>query len=635
MIFRSAAFAVLVACLGTGTVSSQDTSPNGQMSSAELDKALSTMIDSMAGHPDDPQLPDGEIGASDDVLLATSPVEIADLLRTALPFARRTAKKTPRYLFSLGRAALMHGYDKLAEKLLNEAHKAGSMAALAHLGYIEESRGNLSNALVHLRTAIDGGFKSTQAVKTLAEVTRGRFKATDFSRSDFMHALHSGSGLKAFESAKGLLYLTALHEALTSDSILFLVDDPRILVEFDSRVGPLLAQKMISSPEVLRELANNAMGSAGDMLRSFTESRKSGRSVLDEVQRATEAGAKRLVWKQHLQASALHDARRLALLYGSDPRAFRAICQSVMRIVGVRTSSGSTERPAIESSPRVSSDRREWKESIQRKAAADMRRREAETRKRRKNNPEVMSYGATIPSIESFCRQVTEHFKEPREVVFRMVKGDKACVARANRDGSVSRWNIDRAKGPQAVLQQLRNADPGRRNYGNLMIEVFNARYLKLITNDFARRSGKGSGYGWVSRNSLSLEDVEKVYNKATRRGVDRTIVFRHGDHKYAVRRQKDGLHVVRFSRQEAQLLAQQVAGIAKQKKQMSDQLKRTPAARRAHLEEAYGRSWKMFEPTILGLVPRHKSLGVNDLDAAIQFSDRLQDARLLTEIAS
>ncbi|MCR9248581.1 MAG: hypothetical protein NXI31_26440 [bacterium] len=630
---------------------------------------LGPLIDSMAGHPEDPQLPEGQLGASDDVLLATSPMDIAELLRSGIDFAR-TEGRSPRFLFALGRAALAHGYASAAERLLTDAAAGGSLAATAHLGLLAESRQRFEVAGRLLQQAVDGGFAPPAIADALRRVRFARFDPTAFRRSDFIGALHRGEGLRELQGLFGLTYIAEMATFLTSDQVLFLTEDPRLLLEIDPALPYYAAKRVLRSPQATREaMSNSPLAAMGDMLMTMAEKRRSGAGILEEATSAFTAGAERMEPIELLKKRAAQDGRRLAILYGQNPAAFRQIAANMARVVGlgggasqapaknrsktshpqVAPQSGSRwsqpQRDGSSAQPRAggrrSSARRgragephQGRPGLKERVEADMRRREAEAKQRRQEHPEVELYAATIPDIESLCRRVTEHFGEPREVVFRTWKPNVVCVARANRDGAVSRWDLDRGVGSTALHAQLRQLDPGRGSHGDLVVAVMTAtRWFPNIKGSFSSRTAERPGMGWMTPNTLTLAEVESAHRAWQGRGTgDAHFTFSRGEDRYLVRELAKGLDVLRFDPPTVQQMGQiadsyaaQLAGLERLRDRLpAQQWQRLQASRRTTFE-------KMMAPGLQAL-PAVAALGITSVAELSPVLAALRAAKPLTE---
>ena len=303
-----------------------------------VDTALAEMIDALAGHPDDPQLPKSALGASDEVLLATDPREIADLLQVALPFAQDRAK-SPRFLFALGRAALAHGYDQRGKELLVAASERGSAAASAYLGYVAEADEDYSQAANYLRQAIDAGFNSQIARETLGLLPSGgaqtaRFSLHGFNRPGLIEALYNGDvQVVESEGLMGAKYVGGIHATLWQSDILFLAEDPAILLELDPHFGLTLGLKMASSSETMEQTVELGFKSMFGPLMAMAEARNKGGGVTDELSAMMTTASKTIEPFALVELQAVQDARRLAILYNTNSEAFRKIYSGMRTFV--------------------------------------------------------------------------------------------------------------------------------------------------------------------------------------------------------------------------------------------------------------------------------------------------------------
>lgn len=306
----------------------------------DMDAAMAELIDALAGHPDDPHLPKSSLGASDEVLYATDPREIADLIQVALPFAEERASN-PRFLFALGRAAIAHGYERRGKEMLMSASERGSVAALAYLGYLAEADGDRETATVSLSRAIESGFDSPDARETLAMLagqagagTDGQFSALEFNQPKWMQALHDGDPrpLEA-EGLIGQMYAGGLHNTLWASDILFLAEDPAILLELDANLSLALAKKLVSSPDAMQEGFDKGLDSFVGIFQGMAEARREGGGPAAELAAGMSSGLEVRTPFAMVEAHAVQDARRLALLYNTDPTSFRRIYQGVRTYV--------------------------------------------------------------------------------------------------------------------------------------------------------------------------------------------------------------------------------------------------------------------------------------------------------------
>jgi hypothetical protein len=114
-------------------------------------------IDLRAAHPDDPDKPQEVPGVSDEQIADISDEDV-DLLLSDWVINVAAAAPEPRYLFELGRVALIHDQIETAYDLLEMANDAGSVPAPMYLAsYFEEEDPEQARRLVE--SAIAMGFK--------------------------------------------------------------------------------------------------------------------------------------------------------------------------------------------------------------------------------------------------------------------------------------------------------------------------------------------------------------------------------------------------------------------------------------------------------------------------------------------
>jgi hypothetical protein len=113
-------------------------------------------IDLLAAHPNDPDKPGHISGVSDEQVAALSEEDVG-LLLSDWVISIAAAAPEPRYLFELGRVALIHDEVATAYDLLLMANDAGSVPAPMYLAsFFEEENPELARQL--LESAIAMGF---------------------------------------------------------------------------------------------------------------------------------------------------------------------------------------------------------------------------------------------------------------------------------------------------------------------------------------------------------------------------------------------------------------------------------------------------------------------------------------------
>jgi len=313
------------------------------------DEELANLIDDMAGHPDDPQLPNDTLGASDNVLSATDPREIAQLLKLAQPYAKANSNK-PRFLFALGRAALMHGYDKLGVELLETAARNNSGAAYAYLGFLAENNDEVDQAIAHLRKALTLGFDSAAVHDSLSYLSDDdledeespdlvepteHFDPGEFNQPAIISALYSQDTqrLKSEGGMHVLLYISTIHNTLWQDNILFITESPELLLELDPTIATRASVRLQSSSDLIMESTQIGLGSLWEGFKAMANARQSGASITEEVAQFGAAASKAPAQLEIIKQQAVQDGRRLALLYDADPEEFRRIYAGIKQFV--------------------------------------------------------------------------------------------------------------------------------------------------------------------------------------------------------------------------------------------------------------------------------------------------------------
>lgn len=346
---------------GAGAAASYVTAPaangNSAASGASADATISdaelafTAIDDMAAHPEDRQNPPGLAGATDEEVSSLPLEEAAELIQFALPHAEANLQE-PRYLFALGRLALLQGDEEFAEELLTKAANAGSAAAEAYLAHITN---DLQQATTHLRNAINGGF--TPARAWLTEVQNAaqanvmgqsvpqqqqyqpplvQFDPSVYNRPDLIKAFYEGdvSGL-GNDYLANLTYVSAMHNFFNeTTSLLFLVNDKNIITEIDPSLSHQIARKITTTDKGMNEAIGAGMESFFGPLIAIGQTRKRGGSLKEEMHAINQA----IMDSPHvrlelIREKALQDAKRLALTYDQDPQVFRRVYSGMKKFV--------------------------------------------------------------------------------------------------------------------------------------------------------------------------------------------------------------------------------------------------------------------------------------------------------------
>ena len=294
--------------------------------------------------PEDPSRPASVVGVSDADLGTMAPEHVRLLLEQAHYVAKQP--DAARRLFNLGRVADVHGYVDFANQLFAQAAELGSAPAKAYIadGYLEQNQ--LSQALSLLQEAVQGGFAPAQPLmkavrKAIQEEQQAAQQRTamdfdQFNRPDIIRALYRGdvSGLNR-NLLESTVYVSTLHKAWSDNEVIFLVENRNILLEVDPKVGHLAELKLMSSPQGTQELANAGLQSFWGIISSMLNVRERGGTVTEEVRASMEATLNSPIVKLDvLKRQASQDARRLAIMYDSNPEAFRKVYAGIRKFVG-------------------------------------------------------------------------------------------------------------------------------------------------------------------------------------------------------------------------------------------------------------------------------------------------------------
>lgn len=313
--------------------------PEPQLSPEEMERAVLEMINLYAAHPADPQKPRRSSGASDEDLMVMDPADVHELLELGIPYAGKHLQESPHYMFSLGRAAFLFGEDQLASDLLGKAAQAGSSAAHAYLSDLTE---DLDEAKRLLEMALKGGFaparewlKNIEASIAATKPPKREMDFTAFNRPDWIRAFHTGdlSGL-GNEMLYPMAYVTAFHETLSDTSVLFMADNRDILLEVDASLSHEASRKLLTSRQGMNEAVNAGMQSLLGPLMAMAQTRQRGGSIMDEVGAMNQSIMDSPTVRLELERKyAVQDARRLVLMYDSNPEDFRKVYAGMKKFI--------------------------------------------------------------------------------------------------------------------------------------------------------------------------------------------------------------------------------------------------------------------------------------------------------------
>jgi hypothetical protein len=307
---------------------------------------IEEIIDNIAGHPDDPQLPKESIGASDEVLAATDPREVGNVLQQTQAFARSHSQE-PRFMFALGRAALFHGYQRLGVELLQAAASNGSGAAYAYLGFLAEDEGDENKAARLLKLAQKNGFNTAEVQSSLinlnqtssssivnASQTAPLFDPKAFNQPELIAAFYRKD--MKFLSEKNLyasFYGSRIHATIwEGGDILFMTEHPKILLELDPGLSARAGYRLSSSPEAVNQMTSAGWGILQNIVSGLEEFGK-GQSMTGDIAKLNKAVGKYDVQLALLQEQATQDARRLVLMYDENPEILRRVYAGIKAFI--------------------------------------------------------------------------------------------------------------------------------------------------------------------------------------------------------------------------------------------------------------------------------------------------------------
>ena len=266
----------------------------------ELD--IETFIDLYAGHPYDETLPDEFYGVSDEEMEETHPRNIRRLFNEGSEYALKQLSE-PRLLFAVGRAAYFYDHEQ-TQSWLQLAADNGSVGAKAYLAYHNFDNGEVQKALSLMREAKNQGFFDPELSSLIELAEKSVFDPDKFNQPTFIEALYRGDPetLKSKNLMRNL-YVGALHNALWSSDILFVAENPELLLELD----PIFS---VAEGRQADNAITNQLKELVQMVATFLGLASSGELDLSQVA---------------ILEQALQDARRLALLYDNNPKALKKV----------------------------------------------------------------------------------------------------------------------------------------------------------------------------------------------------------------------------------------------------------------------------------------------------------------------
>lgn len=269
---------------------------------SDLELDIATFIDLYAGHPFDESLPDDFYGVSDEELEETHLRNIRKLFNEGSAYAFSHLKES-RLLFAVGRAAYFFDHEQ-TENWLQLAVENGSVAAKAYLAYYKFDQGEIDVALRLMLEAKAEGFFDPE-LRSLIELAQNNvFDPDKFNQPAFIQSLYAGDA-ETLQSKSVLrnLYVGALHNALWSSDILFVAENPELLLELD----PIFS---VAEGRQADNAITNQLKELIQMVASFlglVSSNKLDLSQISIIEQATQ------------------DARRLAMLYENNSKVLKKV----------------------------------------------------------------------------------------------------------------------------------------------------------------------------------------------------------------------------------------------------------------------------------------------------------------------
>jgi hypothetical protein len=325
-------------------------------------------IDAVAAYPDDPSLPPGIKGVSDEEL-ADLDWELGQAVLEHGAIAIQSEGAEPRHLFELARIAFVLGEDVLGMDYLTSAAGAGSAIAHAYLGDFASENGDRALAMQHYQAAVEGGYEAArepldfyvaqvaeeeaaeraeqerlqaearaqQVAEAQAEQQRkaaAQSMLNNFLRPHYIAALKNRDySVIDRDGSEAVAYLSQVNQVLEEPSIWYRARG--LDLEIDPKLSLYLGQKTMTDPEMLDEMVSSGLGRMLGGLVAMGQARQSGSSITEEMAAFNRAiidpNAGPLYGDEI--ADGQKDGQRLAELYNYDPELFREIYSGMVDYV--------------------------------------------------------------------------------------------------------------------------------------------------------------------------------------------------------------------------------------------------------------------------------------------------------------
>lgn len=259
--------------------------------------SIGLFIDTNAGDPINPDLPEDIVGVTDEALESTNHKTLSDIIQKGLSFAQNNIEESPRYLCELGRIGVIINHPN-SIYWLQESANHGSAIAWLYLGNLYLNDADFLNAKLEYSKALESGIDSSLVQPYLLEISSlENFEG--FNRKDIIAALYNDDMTTLQENRlECSYYIGILHNTLWDINTLFYTDS-----KLHTKLDPNLSSN-------LGFYAEESHSAGVDRLMN----------LISTVINTEETKRYALISKQATQ-----DARRLSILYSSYPKYFERV----------------------------------------------------------------------------------------------------------------------------------------------------------------------------------------------------------------------------------------------------------------------------------------------------------------------
>lgn len=299
----------------------------------------------LAAYPQDPSLPNGIFGQNDEHLNSI-PLEQRQELIALSKDAIRKSNFKPYHTLAIARLAFSLGEYNYGDQLIAEAAHQGSAIAHAIIGDEAE---DIDVAIYHYQAAVDGGFSNAQesldyslnlireekarieAERLQAEAEAAAIKQkimSSFARPELIEALKEGR-VSTFRNLRELIYLKNLVVQLEEPSAQYKA--PGIQLVIERSAGKVLAYKMSTNPQMIKQSADVALTNLFGMFKGMVETHQRGGSVYEGVAAANKGATTVLVGGDI--ADGEKDGFVMITLFNEDPDSFKEIYDGILNVI--------------------------------------------------------------------------------------------------------------------------------------------------------------------------------------------------------------------------------------------------------------------------------------------------------------